>query len=91
MEVIISGMQLSTSYNVSLEINPFKDNSRYKYSSTEWVKVGKADSISYNMLTYLHPNSPATGKFWMTYKVSFETLKITNNENKREDSVSVLM
>ena len=89
IDISVSGLQPDTMYNISMEINPF-DSFRYKYSLTEWVSVGNADTICEDKLTYLHPHSPAEGKFWMSMKISFQKLRVTNNKNQQKGQVSVL-
>ena len=48
-------------------------------SSSSWVVAGKADPISPPRI-HVHPDSPATGAQWMKQVVSFDKLKLTNNQ-----------
>ena len=77
----IVGLEPESKYIVSLEVNP-ADNHRYKYINAKWVVVGKAESHCEDMLRYVHPDSPATGRHWTSSKVSFKKIKVTNNKNK---------
>ena len=77
----IVGLEPESKYIVSLEVNP-SDNHRYKYINAKWVVVGKAESHCEDMLRYVHPDSPATGRHWTSSKVSFKKIKVTNNKNK---------
>jgi len=47
--------------------------------SSSWVVAGKADPISPPRI-HVHPDSPATGAQWMKQVVSFDKLKLTNNQ-----------
>lgn len=47
--------------------------------SSSWVVAGKADPISPPRI-HVHPDSPATGSTWMKQIVSFDKLKLTNNQ-----------
>lgn len=60
-----------------MDIVPAND-SRYKFQSKEWVAAGKAEPHLPGRL-YIHPHSPASGSQWMRHSVSFEKLKITDN------------
>lgn len=50
----------------------------YSFSSS-WVVAGKADPISPPRI-HVHPDSPAQGSTWMKQIVSFDKLKLTNNQ-----------
>lgn len=47
--------------------------------SSSWMVAGKADPISPPRI-HLHPDSPAPGAQWMKQVVSFDKLKLTNNQ-----------
>ena len=65
------------------------DNSRYKSIRLKWHHSGDVDPHCEEKLSYVHPNSPSTGKSWMSDKVSFKTLRLTNNKSHEKCSVSV--
>ncbi|GJQ88688.1 hypothetical protein Trydic_g8643, partial [Trypoxylus dichotomus] len=46
---------------------------------SSWVVAGKADPVSPPRI-HVHPDSPATGAQWMKQVVSFDKLKLTNNQ-----------
>lgn len=51
---------------------------RFKYSSSGgWGSAGPEEAQSPHR-AYLHPDSPATGEYWMSQGVSFGRLKLTN-------------
>ncbi|XP_026678969.1 T-box transcription factor TBX1-like, partial [Diaphorina citri] len=47
--------------------------------SSSWVVAGKADPISPPRI-HVHPDSPASGAQWSKQVVSFDKLKLTNNQ-----------
>ena len=56
-------------------------------SPPRWLAVGTAEPQPLSE-TYVHPDSPNTGAFWMRHGVSFRKLKITNNKEKPGNNVS---
>lgn len=57
--------------------------------SSSWVVAGKADPISPPRI-HLHPDSPAPGTTWMKQIVSFDKLKLTNNQLDENGHVSCI-
>lgn len=57
----------------------FSLSSRYVYHSSKWMVAGNADS-PVPPRAYIHPDSLASGDTWMRQVVSFDKLKLTNNE-----------
>ncbi|TKS67721.1 T-box transcription factor TBX15 [Collichthys lucidus] len=51
----------------------------YVYHSSKWMVAGNADS-PVPPRAYIHPDSLASGDTWMRQVVSFDKLKLTNNE-----------
>lgn len=49
------------------------------FCSSSWVIAGKSDPISPPRI-HIHPDSPASGSQWMKQVVSFDKLKLTNNQ-----------
>lgn len=47
--------------------------------SSSWVVAGKADPVSPPRI-HVHPDSPASGAHWLKQLVSFDKLKLTNNQ-----------
>lgn len=58
------------------------------YHSSKWMVAGNADS-PVPPRVYIHPDSPASGETWMRQVVSFDKLKLTNNELDDQGHVSV--
>ena len=88
IEVSISGMLPNMKYSISLEFIPM-DNCRYKFILSKWINAGDANAHCVDRLSYIHPDSPSTGKWWMSNKVAFKKLRLTNNPNHNNGSVSV--
>lgn len=61
---------------------------RYVYHSSKWMVAGNADS-PVPPRVYIHPDSLASGDTWMRQVVSFDKLKLTNNELDDQGHVSV--
>ncbi|CAG0890169.1 unnamed protein product [Cyprideis torosa] len=77
LRVRLSGLDPNSSYILLCDIVP-ADECRYKFHNSRWVKAGKADPEMPKRM-YIHPDSPATGKQWMSKPISFHKLKLTNN------------
>lgn len=88
VRVSFSGAELHTKYAVYMDIVPV-DNKRYRYAyhRSSWLVAGKADPPSPSRL-YLHPDSPFTGEQLKKQVVSFEKVKLTNNEMDKQGHVS---
>ncbi|KAM8832233.1 T-box transcription factor TBX18 isoform 2-T2 [Spinachia spinachia] len=80
MRVKITGLDPHRQYYIAMDIIPV-DNKRYRYvyHSSKWMVAGNADS-PVPPRVYIHPDSPASGETWMRQVVSFDKLKLTNNE-----------
>ncbi|CAL4064811.1 unnamed protein product [Meganyctiphanes norvegica] len=75
-----TGLKPDQRYSVLLDIVPV-DNKRYRYAyhRSSWLVAGKADPPPPYRL-YAHPDSPFTGDQLKKQIVSFEKVKLTNNE-----------
>ncbi|XP_014247040.1 T-box transcription factor TBX10-like isoform X2 [Cimex lectularius] len=79
-QVKFSGMVPDSTYVLMVDFVPLDDKRyRYLFHSSSWVVAGKADPISPPRV-YIHPDSPATGAHWTRQVVSFDKLKLTNNQ-----------
>ncbi|XP_007906618.1 T-box transcription factor TBX18 [Callorhinchus milii] len=80
MRVKITGLDPHQQYYIAMDIVPV-DNKRYRYvyHSSKWMVAGNADS-PVPPRVYIHPDSPASGDTWMRQVISFDKLKLTNNE-----------
>ncbi|XP_023235494.1 T-box transcription factor TBX6-like isoform X1 [Centruroides sculpturatus] len=80
LKVKITGLQPEKNYVIWVEIAAVSENRyRYQYQSCKWVKAGIGEPQD-PQNKYIHPDSPATGRYWMTQIVSFDKLKLTNNK-----------
>jgi hypothetical protein len=86
--VSFSNVDPNARYAVLLDIVPV-DNKRYRYAyhRSSWLVAGKADPPSPNRL-YTHPDAPYTGDQLRKQVVSFEKVKLTNNELDKAGHVS---
>ena len=88
LRVSFSGLDPLKRYMVLMDIVPV-DNKRYRYAyhRSSWLVAGKADPPSPARL-YTHPDSPYTGDQLRKQVVSFEKVKLTNNEMDKQGHVS---
>lgn len=78
--VAISSLKPKVKYSMTLEV-VLADNHRFKFLNSRWLAVGSAEPQPLTV-SYIHPDSPNSGAFWMRHGVSFRKLKITNNKEK---------
>uniref|UniRef100_UPI00358F986B T-box transcription factor TBX15-like isoform X2 n=1 Tax=Myxine glutinosa TaxID=7769 RepID=UPI00358F986B len=80
IRVKLSGLDPRQQYYLALDVAPV-DSKRYRYvyHSSKWMVAGEADAPPPPRL-YVHPDSPASGETWTRQVVSFDRLKLTNNE-----------
>ena len=76
-------------YHVVLDIPPC-DNKRYRYAyhRSSWLVAGKADPAPPHRL-YCHPDAPFTAEQLKKQVISFEKVKVTNNESDNTGQVMV--
>lgn len=81
-------IQPADRYAVLLDIVPM-DNRRYRYAyhRSQWLVAGKADPPPPNRL-YPHPDSPISVDVLRKQVISFEKIKLTNNEMDKNGQVS---
>ncbi|XP_046608594.1 T-box transcription factor TBX10 isoform X1 [Neodiprion pinetum] len=76
----IFGLDPNTDYLLVMDFVPCDDKRyRYAFHSSAWVVAGRADPVSPPRI-HVHPDSPASGAHWMKQPVSFDKLKLTNNQ-----------
>lgn len=75
-------------YQVLMDILPY-DNKRYRYAyhKSSWQQAGKADPPSSTRL-FLHPDGPFTLDQLKRQVISFEKIKLTNNDANKHGFVS---
>lgn len=87
LKVRCSGMDTAARYILLMDIVT-ADDCRYKFQRHRWTVAGKADPEAPKRI-YIHPDSPATGRQWMSKAVTFTKLKLTNNQSDTHGFVSV--
>ncbi|KAM0732205.1 T-box transcription factor TBX20 [Formica fusca] len=85
--VVFSGLKSEGRYAVLMDIVPV-DNKRYRYAYHRscWLEAGKADPPAPARL-YVHPDSPFTGDQLLKQIVSFEKVKLTNNDMDKHGQI----
>ncbi|ODM92606.1 T-box transcription factor TBX1 [Orchesella cincta] len=79
-QVRIYGMDPMADYMLMMDFIPVDDKRyRYAFHSSSWVVAGKADPNSPPRI-HVHPESPTKGAQWMKQVISFDKLKLTNNQ-----------
>ncbi|XP_054282633.1 T-box transcription factor TBX20-like [Macrosteles quadrilineatus] len=87
LRVSFTGLRPDQRYAVLMDIVPV-DNKRYRYAyhRSSWLVAGKADPPAPSRL-YMHPDSPFTGEQLRKQVVSFEKVKLTNNEMDKNGQI----
>lgn len=71
-----------------MDIRPYdKKRYRYAYHKSSWQAAGKADPPSPTKL-FLHPDGPFTLDQLKRQVISFEKIKLTNNDGNKHGYVS---
>ncbi|KAL5273379.1 TBX10 family protein [Megaselia abdita] len=79
-QVRVNGLNPDLEYIMVMDFVPVDDKRyRYAFHSSSWMVAGKADPNSPPRL-HVHPDSPATGAAWSKQPISFDKLKLTNNQ-----------
>ncbi|KAG8448380.1 hypothetical protein GDO86_015463 [Hymenochirus boettgeri] len=81
VRVKVKGLDPSNQYYIALDIIPV-DSKRYRYvyHSSQWMVAGNTDHSCISPRLYVHPDSPCSGETWMRQIISFDRVKLTNNE-----------
>lgn len=75
-------------YQVLMDILPYdKKRYRYAYHKSSWQQAGKADQASPTRL-FLHPDGPFSLDQLKRQVISFEKIKLTNNDADKHGYVS---
>ncbi|CAH0557744.1 unnamed protein product [Brassicogethes aeneus] len=87
LRVSFTGIRADQRYAVLLDIVPV-DNKRYRYAyhRSSWLVAGKADPPAPCRI-YAHPDSPYSGEQLRKQVVSFEKVKLTNNEMDKNGQI----
>ncbi|XP_067903116.1 T-box transcription factor TBX22-like [Heterodontus francisci] len=81
VRVKIKGLAPTKQYYIAMDIIPV-DSKRYRYvyHSSQWMVAGNTEQSPLTPRLYVHPDSPASGESWMKQIVSFDRVKLTNND-----------
>ncbi|XP_012884352.1 PREDICTED: T-box transcription factor TBX22 [Dipodomys ordii] len=81
VRVKVKGLEPGKQYCVALDVVPV-DSKRYRYvyHSSQWMVAGNTDHSCIPPRFYVHPDSPCSGETWMRQIISFDRVKLTNNE-----------
>ncbi|MPC30242.1 T-box transcription factor TBX1 [Portunus trituberculatus] len=89
-QVRLMGMDPTSDYMLMMDFIPVDDKRyRYAFHSSSWIVAGKADPNSPPRI-HVHPDSPAKGAQWMKQVLSFDKLKLTNNQLDDNGHVSLV-
>ena len=103
LAVSVADLSPSASYSLMVDLNPV-DKKRYRYSfhQSKWIATGPGSKEQKMVLwewkwvgeaelpsrVFVHPDSPANGLHWMRSSVSFDKIKLTNNQLDQSGHVS---
>ncbi|NXB98933.1 TBX22 factor, partial [Orthonyx spaldingii] len=75
------GLEPLQQYYIAIDVVPV-DSKRYRdvYHSSQWMVAGNTDHSCITPRLYIHPDSPCSGETWMRQIISFDRVKLTNNE-----------
>ncbi|XP_072286727.1 T-box transcription factor TBX22 [Pyxicephalus adspersus] len=81
VRVKVKGLDPAKQYFIAMDIVPV-DSKRYRYvyHSSQWMVAGNTDHSCITPRLYIHPDSPCSGETWMRQIISFDRVKLTNNE-----------
>ncbi|KAM6057031.1 T-box transcription factor TBX22 isoform 2-T2 [Theristicus caerulescens] len=81
VRVKVKGLEPLKQYYIAIDVVPV-DSKRYRYvyHSSQWMVAGNTDHSCITPRLYIHPDSPCSGETWMRQIISFDRVKLTNNE-----------
>nr|XP_028571203.1 T-box transcription factor TBX22 isoform X1 [Podarcis muralis] len=81
VRVKVKGLDSMKQYYIAIDVVPV-DSKRYRYvyHSSQWMVAGNTDHSCITPRLYIHPDSPCSGETWMRQIISFDRVKLTNNE-----------
>ncbi|VDK82603.1 unnamed protein product [Litomosoides sigmodontis] len=80
LQMSVSGLEPSARYSLMVDLSCI-DNKRYRYSfhQSKWIVAGPGEA-ELPCRVHVHSESPAPGEHWMRQTVSFDKIKLTNNQ-----------
>ncbi|XP_031647186.1 T-box transcription factor TBX22 [Oncorhynchus kisutch] len=81
LRVKVRNLDPCQQYYIAMDVLPV-DSKRYRYvyHSSQWMVAGNTDHSCIAPRLYMHPDSPCVGETWMRQVISFDRVKLTNNE-----------
>nr|XP_022321930.1 T-box transcription factor TBX20-like isoform X2 [Crassostrea virginica] len=76
VEFSLRGVDPVGLYDVIFDIIPASSKS-FKFLNNKWIPIGRKEE-EYKNYPFKHPDSPRIGSEWMTRKISFEKVKLSN-------------
>ncbi|XP_022205146.2 T-box transcription factor TBX3 [Nilaparvata lugens] len=82
-----AGLDPEARYFVLLELN-LSSSKRYKFNGAQWTPIGNAEpQLPPSSRLYIHPDSPALGRHWMSQSILFNKVKLTNHTLDRSGNI----
>ncbi|CAO4371402.1 unnamed protein product [Caenorhabditis nigoni] len=80
LSVIIAGLDPVKNYVVMVDLECIElKRFRYSFHQSKWISTGPGESELPSRM-FVHSDSPARGAHWMRSPVSFDKMKLTNNQ-----------
>uniref|UniRef100_K1PYY2 Brachyury-like protein n=1 Tax=Magallana gigas TaxID=29159 RepID=K1PYY2_MAGGI len=76
VEFSLRGVDPVGLYDVIFDIIPASSKS-FKFLNNKWIPIGRKEE-EFKNYPFKHPDSPRIGSDWMTRKISFEKVKLSN-------------
>ena len=86
VEFSLQGVDPVGLYDVIFDIIPASSKS-FKFMNNKWIPIGRKENEFKNS-PFKHPDSPQIGSDWMTRKISFEKVKLSNRPGTQAGIVS---
>ncbi|KAI1713416.1 t-box domain-containing protein [Ditylenchus destructor] len=89
LQVSVSGLDPTAKYSIMADFICV-DNKRYRYSfhQSKWVVAGPGES-ELPCRAHVHTESPALGSHWTKQIISFDKIKLTNNQMDQNGHIIV--
>ncbi len=88
LRVSFTGANVTQKYIIAMDIVPMDEKRyRYAYHRSSWLVAGKCDPPVQARM-FIHPDGPFTGETLYKQIVSFEKVKLTNNEMDKNGHVN---
>uniref|UniRef100_A0A915C8L4 T-box domain-containing protein n=1 Tax=Parascaris univalens TaxID=6257 RepID=A0A915C8L4_PARUN len=80
LQINVSGLDPLERYSLMVDVTCI-DNKRYRYAfhQSKWIVAGPGEAELPSRV-HVHSDSPALGAHWMRQAISFDKIKLTNNQ-----------